>query len=178
MPLGMQIIGGTTVVKIDELARLSVQIRNWCPADSQKLELLFRGSRDGFLASAFHAKCTDKNPSTVTIVKVDHGGPDGSSRVVGGFSSVSWARKGGKRSYYTSQEGYYHYYYKTISPDAFIFMLNDGSTQGQRGSQPEVWALPKGPESHAIVRCGADLGPILAKLGTGCRSIEMADLPR
>ena len=160
VPLEMEIIGGTTVLKIDELARLSVHIQNW-----QKLELLYRGSRDVFFASAFHAKCTDKNPSTVTLVKVDHGGPDSSSRVVGGFFSVSWARKGGKRSHYTSQEGSYHCYYETISPDAFMFMLNDDSTQGQGRSEPEVWALPKGPESHAIVRYGADLGPEFGKSG-------------
>ncbi|CAM9403604.1 unnamed protein product [Ascophyllum nodosum] len=165
VPIGMEIIGGTPVLKTDELAQLSVHIQNWCPGDPQKLELLYRGSRDGFFASAFHAKCTDKNPSTVTLVKVDHGGPDGSSCVVGGFSSVSWARKVGKKSHYTSQEGSYHYYYETISPDAFIFMLNDGSTQGQGGSEPEVWALPKGPESHAIVRCGDDLGPDFGKSG-------------
>ena len=160
VPIGMEIVGGTTVLKTDELARLSVHIQNWCPGYPQKLELLYRGSRDGFMASAFHAKCRlHKNPSTITLVKVDHGSPDGSSRVVGGFSSVSWARTNGTKGYYHSQDGHYDYYYAKKSPDAFIFMLNDGSTLGQQESQPVMWALRKGTEDHAIVRCGDYLGP-------------------
>ncbi|CAM9403679.1 unnamed protein product, partial [Ascophyllum nodosum] len=89
-PPEMQIIGGSTVLKNDELAQLSVYIRNWCPGDPQRLELLYRGSRDGFCAAEFHAKCTDKNSSTITLVKLGDGGPDDISSVVGGFSSVSW----------------------------------------------------------------------------------------
>ena len=162
---GMQIIGGSTMLKNDELARLSVYIRSWCPGDPQQLELIYRGSRDGFSAAAFHAKCTDNNPSTITLVKVDHGGPNGTSdgsnisSVVGGFSSVSWTGTNGAQGYYQPQGYTHYYYYEKKSPDAFIFMAKDGSTQGEKESQPVVWALLRGPETHAIIRCGDYLGP-------------------
>jgi hypothetical protein len=47
------------------------------------LSLLYRGSRDGFRAADFHAKCDDKG-STVTIVKSTEG------YIFGGYSDQSW----------------------------------------------------------------------------------------
>jgi hypothetical protein len=47
------------------------------------LSLLYRGSRDGFGAADFHAKCDDKD-ATVTIVKSTEG------YIFGGFSDQSW----------------------------------------------------------------------------------------
>lgn len=46
--------------------------------------LLYRGSRDGFAARAFHAKC-DGNKNTLTVIKVASNG-----FVFGGFTSVPW----------------------------------------------------------------------------------------
>jgi hypothetical protein len=47
------------------------------------LSLLYRGSRDGFGVSDFHAKCDDKG-ATVTIVKSTEG------CIFGGYSDKSW----------------------------------------------------------------------------------------
>jgi hypothetical protein len=47
------------------------------------LSLLYRGSRDGFGAADFHAKCDDKG-ATVTIVKSTEG------YIFGGYSDQSW----------------------------------------------------------------------------------------
>jgi hypothetical protein len=47
------------------------------------LSLLYRGSRDGFRARDFHAKCDDKG-ATVTIVKSTEG------YIFGGYSDQSW----------------------------------------------------------------------------------------
>ena len=45
--------------------------------------LLFRVSRDGFAASAFHSKCDNKGP-TITVVK-------SGANIFGGFTEKSWA---------------------------------------------------------------------------------------
>jgi hypothetical protein len=47
------------------------------------LSLLYRGSRDGYEADDFHAKCDDA-PATVTLVKSTSG------FIFGGFSDKSW----------------------------------------------------------------------------------------
>ena len=49
----------------------------WC--------LLFRASRDGFTASAFHSRCDNQGP-TVTVVKSD-------GNIFGGFTESAWAGK-------------------------------------------------------------------------------------
>ncbi|TNV76944.1 hypothetical protein FGO68_gene8003 [Halteria grandinella] len=48
-----------------------------------KLELLMRGSRDGFRADAFHALCDGKGP-TLSVVKSESGS------IFGGYTTVSW----------------------------------------------------------------------------------------
>ena len=50
--------------------------------------LLFRASRDGFAASAFHSKCDNKGP-TVTVVK-------SGANIFGGFTEKPWKNAGGK----------------------------------------------------------------------------------
>jgi hypothetical protein len=47
------------------------------------LSLLYQGSRDGFRAADFHAKCDEKG-ATVTIVKSTEG------CIFGGYSDLSW----------------------------------------------------------------------------------------
>jgi len=46
--------------------------------------LLWRGTRDGFEASTFHAKC-DGKPNTLTVVKTTTG------CIFGGYASVPWS---------------------------------------------------------------------------------------
>ncbi len=48
------------------------------------LSLLYRASRDGNNAKAFHARCDGKGP-TLTVLR------SGNGCVFGGFASVSWA---------------------------------------------------------------------------------------
>ena len=50
--------------------------------------LLFRASRDGFAASAFHSKCDNKGP-TVTVVK-------SGANIFGGFTEKPWAKGNSK----------------------------------------------------------------------------------
>jgi hypothetical protein len=62
--------------------------------------LLYRASRDGFTAKAFHDRC-DNVPNTVTIIR------NNLNFIFGGFTSARWS----------STAGY------TTDPSAFIFSL-------------------------------------------------------
>ena len=51
--------------------------------NNRNRSLLYRGSRDGFLASDFHSRCDD-TPNTLKIVK------SASGNIFGGFASAQW----------------------------------------------------------------------------------------
>ena len=61
----------------------SSQIERWLLEDgvSGDLELLYRGSRDGWKASDFHAKCDNKG-ATITVIRSTDG------FIFGGFADV------------------------------------------------------------------------------------------
>ena len=64
-------------------------LKGWLPeAMVGEWRLLFRASRDGFAASAFHSKCDNKGP-TVTVVK-------SGANIFGGFNEKPWKNAGGK----------------------------------------------------------------------------------
>ena len=50
---------------------------------SGDLELLYRGSQDGWKTSDFHAKCDDKG-ATITVIRSSDG------FIFGGFADKSW----------------------------------------------------------------------------------------
>ena len=60
-------------------------LKGWLPSQEGKWRLLYRASRDGFAAAAFHSKCDNKGP-TVTVVK-------SGNNIFGGFTEVSWSGK-------------------------------------------------------------------------------------
>ena len=68
----------------------------------KKMELIYRGSRDGFLSKNFHDYCDNKGP-TITLYKNNNG------NIFGGYSSISW-----------TCDGCYH-----AAPDCFIFTLTN-----------------------------------------------------
>ena len=61
-------------------------LKVWLTPQEGKWCLLFRASRDGFEAAAFHSKCDNKGP-TVTIVK-------SGNHIFGGFTETSWSSPG------------------------------------------------------------------------------------
>ena len=64
-------------------------LRSWLPeAMVGEWRLLFRASRDGFAASAFHSKCDNKGP-TVTVVK-------SGANIFGGFTEKEWTSANSK----------------------------------------------------------------------------------
>ena len=50
--------------------------------------LIFRGSKDGFTAAAFHLKCDNKGP-TFIIIKSESG------KIFGGYTDIAWTSKNG-----------------------------------------------------------------------------------
>jgi len=58
------------------------------PGGRLVFKLLYRGSRDGFNASAFHSKC-DGKPKTLTVVKAMD-----SKNIFGGYFDGKWAQSG------------------------------------------------------------------------------------
>lgn len=76
---------------------------NW--NDNEKLELVYRASRDGYESNRFHEKC-DNVSNTLTIVKSTKG------YIFGGFTSANW--------YQVGDNGHYK-----VDPKAFIFSLKN-----------------------------------------------------
>lgn len=67
------------IVKEEDHRKL---LKRWLPNQGVEWQLLFRASRDGFTAQAFHSRCDNKGP-TVTIVK-------SGDNIFGGFTEISW----------------------------------------------------------------------------------------
>jgi len=66
------------------------------------MELLYRGTRDGMSAQAFHNKCNNKGP-TISLFKNEKG------YIFGGYASIDWTSSNGGKS----------------APDSFIFTLTN-----------------------------------------------------
>jgi uncharacterized coiled-coil protein SlyX len=78
-----------------------IKLCEFSPTD--KWSLLYRGTRDGFGAADFHAKC-DGHSTTLTIVKAK-----ASSNIFGGFTSAAWDCSNTSKS----------------DPNAFLFSLTN-----------------------------------------------------
>lgn len=68
-------------------AALMVALNGLIDFTSVTAQLLYRGSRDGFQAAAFHRECNNKGP-TLTIIRSIQG------NVFGGYTSCSWTSSG------------------------------------------------------------------------------------
>jgi hypothetical protein len=78
-----------------------IKLCEFSPTD--KWSLLYRGTRDGFGAADFHAKC-DGHSNTLTIIKAK-----ASSNIFGGFTSAAWDCSNTSKS----------------DPNAFLFSLTN-----------------------------------------------------
>lgn len=65
------------------------QIRVWIGTLHRgfHLELLYRGSRDGFKNKTFHEKCDNKGPTVTVLETLDN---KGARNIVGGYLDKSW----------------------------------------------------------------------------------------
>ncbi|CAF0903167.1 unnamed protein product [Adineta steineri] len=55
---------------------------------NQRWELIYKATRDGFTANAFHVRCDNEGP-TMTIIQSNN------NYIFGGYISISWASSGG-----------------------------------------------------------------------------------
>ena len=69
----------STIISTDKLKNDLVTL---CKLSGKQFKLLYRASRDGFQASAFHAKC-DHQAKTLTIINAN-------GCIFGGYTSVTW----------------------------------------------------------------------------------------
>lgn len=141
-----------SVAKVRSLA--AALTTGWCSAEVCGMELLYRGSRDGFTADAFHARCGEHIPSTVSLFHVAHDAAayGGLGRrcesVLGGFSDVAWTEVPDTARLVTSTK-------------AFLFCAASPRSIGEKdtGEPPEKWKLRKGRQRSAVTM-GKNLGPM------------------
>jgi len=102
----------------EQIAMLAKWITEAYPKDKQKIsfELLYRGTRDGFDAAAFHNKCNNKSP-TVTI------GQSSKGNIFGGCTSIIWGTHNG----WTSDN------------KAFIFSITHKTKHDKQKNQNSVY---------------------------------------
>ena len=74
---------------------------------NKKLELIFRGTRDGMNNKSFHNKCDNQGPNIV-LIKTDK------DHIFGGFSSISWVSND------INDSSAYH-----SAPESFLFTLEN-----------------------------------------------------
>jgi hypothetical protein len=70
-------------------------IQKWLNRDAPNtisFKLIYRGSRDGFTAKAFHDKC-DKTAGTITIIKAPN------QHIFGGYIDGTWKTDTGSTQY-------------------------------------------------------------------------------
>ena len=78
------------------------KIYEW--SKKNKMELLFRGTRDGMNNKIFHNKCDNQGP-TITLIKNEKG------NILGGYASISWTNDS-NNSFHSG-------------PDSFLFTLTN-----------------------------------------------------
>ena len=93
-------LDSTTLNESNRKNEFLKKLSEWCKF--KKIELIFRGSRDGMKANNFHNKC-DNQGETITLIKSDKG------YIFGGYTPFPWS--GG---------GSYH-----SSPSSFLFTLTN-----------------------------------------------------
>ncbi|CAM9194765.1 unnamed protein product [Ectocarpus sp. 12 AP-2014] len=151
LDLGMKVAGGSTTLQPHEIGQLTAIMQGWCPGRPGGLALLYRASRDGWTGDAFHARCGDDSPLTISLYRIQAQGANTNDSVVGGFSSVPWTTRPSE-------------YCCVASPGSFLFMLKDGN-EGSHAVQPAKWVPKEG--RTGVVICRADEGPMFG--GTGHR---------
>ena len=110
----------------------SMKLLEW--SGYKKMELKYRGTRDGDSSKVFHEKCDNQGP-TITLIKNEKG------NIFGGFSSISWTSQGCWKQ----------------APNSFLFTLTN-----IYGTNPTKFQLKNNNDSHAIYD-HSSYGPIFGQ---------------
>jgi len=93
-------------------------IKSWLGrGKNHALELIYRGSRDGFTSENFHEACDDKGP-TLVVCKSKY-----TERIFGGFTSKNWSTK----EVYVEDQ------------DAFLFSLTNSTKHSVIGKEKAIY---------------------------------------
>jgi hypothetical protein len=112
--------------------------------ETKTWQLLYRGTRDGFGSTDFHAKC-DEQSNTVAIILTTNGS------IFGGFTPIAWDSSSGDKPDNTGK--------------SFLFSLKN-----PRDSEPKIF--PPLTDSTSIY-CGSAFGPVFGaaneiQVGNNC----------
>ncbi|POG59446.1 hypothetical protein GLOIN_2v1487822 [Rhizophagus irregularis DAOM 181602=DAOM 197198] len=110
---------------------------------SYKFNLILRGSRDGFNASTFHAKC-DNEGATIIVAKIKN-----TNQIVGGYNPLDWV---GNKSYNIT--------------DSFIFLFDDYKNI-------DTGKLGKVTNSKYSIQCNSSWGPLFGYFSNGSNDLSM-----
>jgi hypothetical protein len=88
---GSEILAPQAAKNEAELLKMFNNPTSGAPTTGVQLKLLYRGSRDGFNAASFHAKCDAAN-TTLTVIRSTTG------YISGGYAALSWAGNGHRQS--------------------------------------------------------------------------------
>ena len=99
------------------------KIYEW--SGGKNMELLYRGTRDGMSANAFHDRCNNKGP-TISLFKNEKG------YIFGGYTSITWTSYGNYRSasdsfIFTLTNMYNYSPYKFINTNSSYSIYDHGS---------------------------------------------------
>ncbi len=129
-PAASSLFGGSNVLAgLHEGADVDTAFAEWLPG--HHAHLLYRSTRDGANAAAFHEACDGRGP-TVTLIRSDNG------YVFGGYAGISW------------ESIIWHSSWK-VDLSAFLFTVTN-----PRG-YPITRFLPRDHDKQ--IQCGAWLGP-------------------
>ena len=93
-------IDSSILLESGKSQEFSKEISEWC--ECNQFELLFRGTRDGMTANAFHNKCDNQGP-TIILIKNDK------DHIFGGYAPISWTKDEGNKN----------------APKSFLFTLTN-----------------------------------------------------
>ena len=82
-------INSSILLESGKSQEFSKEISEWC--ECNQFELLFRGTRDGMTANAFHNKCDNQGP-TIILIKNDK------DHIFGGYAPISWTKDEGNKN--------------------------------------------------------------------------------
>jgi len=131
---GIVINGASSLIMSSNFDKLKEWIPNHASRKTCRLDLLYKGSRDGFQTQTFHQMCDNRSPTIIFIKSQTYG------RIFGGYTAQTWNHTAG----YTKDEKAFLFSlthnekYPVADPDKAIFGRNDFSATFGAGNDLHI----------------------------------------
>jgi len=131
---GIVINGTSSLIMSSHFDKLKEWIPKHASLNTCRLDLLYKGSRDGFKAQTFHQMCDSRSPTIIFIKSQTYG------RIFGGYTAQTWNHTAG----YTKDEKAFLFSlthnekYPVADPDKAIFGRNDFSATFGAGNDLHI----------------------------------------